>query len=659
MKSFILIDQSIKDAGGHHLEYALRVLKAAKQLGYRAVLATNKRCGAIQSEHIDVVDHAFAHIFWENDRWEHYQGAFLGLNAQELRFLKTAKATVAQVFYRLMHRPLGLAYSLAAQGLPFSAIRRRYGVTTSDKRLSSCAILAGYEWWRIHQAYQKSCQRFRALQWLRRFALLALAGLFGLVLSPILLPYLIFRNVRQFFHTADNHVAQFAHDLRHMLDRVGTCDGDIVFIPTLGNVELMGTGLCIENFAPARQLSWHFLFRRNLFQGREPSYQRQIARQVKTLKSFAQFKAHLKECMPDKAHFYTDTAALTAQYNQLAVFPFKTLPIPLDASLNRAEHGRDRFNIVYIGDARDEKGFPLLPKLVADLGAAGYAAADLRFIFQSNFNVPSGESNSLIARQALSMESAELVSMVEGPFASDAYLSLINNADIILLPYNSDAYYARSSGIYAEALAAGIPVVARDQSWMSQEMLRINQAYYAQLLQAGEILQSVRFDDVPQRAELLLRTPATQDDAFLLIEVQQLCENPGHFLNIRWQSSPAWNPQADRHANFYRHFTVDLRVSPAYALLCLPRQDQVTLEFAMDDGSGTPSITIRELALPADTPLFQVGALFCNDEDFATAVIEVLAYHEHYVNHGRAHKQSWAAFHNAEVLVRMLDGTLP
>ena len=66
MRKFILIDQSIKDSGGHHLEYALRVLKAAKSVGFETVLAVNKSCKNFDSSEIDILDKSFSHGFWEN-----------------------------------------------------------------------------------------------------------------------------------------------------------------------------------------------------------------------------------------------------------------------------------------------------------------------------------------------------------------------------------------------------------------------------------------------------------------------------------------------------------------------------------------------------------------------------------------------------------------
>lgn len=660
MRKFILIDQSIKDAGGHHLEYALRVLRAAKQMGFSSILATNRLCNEIKSEHIDIVDRAFTHTFWEN-----YQSESIGLGVKARRLLSTINIAFAQVLYALMCSPLGFAYIAASQGLGLPDMFRRYGTATSGKKLSALAIVAGYCLIRVTRISKKTLTWVRHFPFLtrkmKRVCLLASIGLLGLLLSPVIVPYFLLRWSR-IFGRADTYASKFTDDLQRMLIRVDAANGDIVFIPTLGNVELFGAGVCIENF-PVEHITWHFLFRRNLFQGREPLYQGQIEDQLNTLQSFSAFK---QRTPANITKLYTDTEALTEQYNRLAVFDFITLPIPLNETLRRSNFARDQLNVLYIGDARDEKGFPLLPRLVADLHAAGYSKKNIRFVFQSNFNVPGGEFGSRIGFAELSMESAEWVSLVDGPFESAQYTSLINSADLILVPYDCDSYYARSSGVFAEALAAGIPVVSSNKSWMSQELLHLNQEYYRMLLETENILQSVPFNDLKHRSKLLIRPHAPNECTWLLIEIEQLFERPGQFIDVFWQSSPFHIHKVDRYANFYHHFTIDLRSSKAFGLLRLPANDRLLLRFEVDNGLGERqsitkagadglSIVVHELDLPSDTTLFQVAGLYCRDEDLSSAVIEVLEHHGQYLTHSNKYRQKWAGFHNSENLVKMLD----
>ncbi len=659
MRKFILIDQSIKDAGGHHLEYALRVLKAAKNLGFESVLATHKDCGSVTSEHIDVVDRAFSYTFWEN-----FQSEFLALSPKERRFLNFVKTKKDELLYGLLGSSIGFSYMAAAHGLRLPELFARYGTSTAGKRLSSVTILAGYVLVRVnhvaHVVSRKLSRLSRLGRRIARWGALGLAGVIGLALSPVLLPYLLIR-WRRMVSKSDTYVSRFAEDIKRLLVRVKASSGDVVFIPTLGNVELIGSGICAEGF-PVEGLSWHFLFRRNLFKGREPSYQLQMDKQLKTLQALSSYK---RQAPAEASAFYTDTDALTEQYSRLGAFKFKTLPIPLDESLGKTASEDRRVNIVYIGDARDEKGFSMLPRLVADLRAAGYTQDDVRFTFQSNFNVPGGEPGSRIAKAELAAESADQVRLVEGPFESAEYTDIVNDADIILVPYDAENYYARSSGVFVEALVAGIPIVASDKSWMSQEMLILNQEYYRDLLAGREVLQTVAFDATKGKSKLALSPKVCDGACWLMVEVNQLFEKPGQYMHIRWSADPPIVLRSDRSASFFRQVTVDLRMAQSFALLRVPYCDKITLTFEIDDGRGNVSqlhkaesaalaVAVHELRMDAAEPQYQACTFFSQEGDFSTAIIEIIERRDQYEGHSRRLSENWRAYHNSERLVEFL-----
>lgn len=662
MRKFILIDQSIKDAGGHHLEYALRVLKAAKNLGFQSVLGVHRKCGDLISEHIDIVDKGFSYTFWEN-----IQSEFIALHPKERQFLSKVKMKKNQLLYDLMCSPLGFSYMAATQRLSLSDMFSRYGSATSGKQLSALTILTGYFLVRVNGIRKKISKKLAhfssAGKRLKRWILIVFIGLVGFIFSPILFPYILIR-WSKIFRRSDMYVSQFAEDIQRLLIRVNATNGDIVFIPTLGNVELIGSAICAERL-PIENLVWHFLFRRNVFRGREPSYQAQIEEQFKTLQAFS---AYTFGGSGGNARFYTDTDALTEQYNRLGSLKFTTLPIPLDDSLEQSKDDNDRrINATYIGDARDEKGFPLLPRLVADLRAAGYTEGDIKFTFQSNFNVPAGEIGSRIAKAELAVESPKQVSLVDGPFESRQYTALVNKADILLVPYDSHNYYARSSGIFAEALVAGIPVVASDKSWMSQELFEFNQNYYRELIEYKKIIKTNSLDNSQNHSQLLVRPCLSGDCTWLLLEVTQLFEKPGQYMNVRWRSSPGVILRADNTAFFFRQFTVDLRSTSTYSLLRLPNKERLLLEFEIDDGLGNflplaksgatgLAISAHELDIGTPIPLFQACSLYCQKEDFSTAVIEVIENYAQYSMDCQKLRKTWKAFHDSEILVKMLAG---
>jgi glycosyltransferase involved in cell wall biosynthesis len=50
------------------------------------------------------------------------------------------------------------------------------------------------------------------------------------------------------------------------------------------------------------------------------------------------------------------------------------------------------------------------------------------------------------------------------------YQSLLDSADLVILPYNNNGYRSRTSGPCVEALCAGKPVVAPARTWMADQL---------------------------------------------------------------------------------------------------------------------------------------------------------------------------------------------
>jgi len=302
----------------------------------------------------------------------------------------------------------------------------------------------------------------RALRWARRMAGLALGSV------GASLPTAISRSGG----AAGNHPAYFRRKRRaffadsvRLFDTVPLNAGDVVFLPTVAEAEMLGLADFFGADRTTTKASWHLLFRRDI-----PPVNAVLQRLRRHFERFtSQLGGH-------SVSFYTDTEPLTAQYNGLGGALFRTLPIPIHSAKSQVapapEFGtRERLrHVVYLGDARSEKGYHWLPRLVADAKAAGLP---IRFTFQSNFNVPGGEPVVVKARTQLqSLPPAYGVTLLTEPLSSDAYFRLLLAADVVVIPYDAAAYRARSSGVFAEALAAGKPVIVPEGTWMADELRR-------------------------------------------------------------------------------------------------------------------------------------------------------------------------------------------
>ncbi|MEE7448425.1 hypothetical protein MRF4_11660 [Methylobacterium radiotolerans] len=124
--------------------------------------------------------------------------------------------------------------------------------------------------------------------------------------------------------------------------------------------------------------------------------------------------------------------------------------------------------LAYLGDAREEKGFHHLPDLMSATEADRTSPA-LILKSQVYYTSDYPEPACLTAAARLRSTSRDRVTLIEGPLNSRDYARELLKSDAILIPYRRADYVARSSGIFSEALAGGIPVIVPAGTWMSAE----------------------------------------------------------------------------------------------------------------------------------------------------------------------------------------------
>lgn len=251
-------------------------------------------------------------------------------------------------------------------------------------------------------------------------------------------------------------IERFAQDTRKLLSQISLEKEDIVFVPTSGLTELLGAG------EAGGGGTWHFLFRRNIHEGSPHRYSYAYVKLRLLRLAFSRFLARPGV----RARFWTDSDQLTEQYT-MAAPGFATLPIPHTYPPSEPPSGPPA--VSYLGDARSEKGYHHLPRAVGDLWGR-IEDGKLRFVVQSNFNVPRGEPAAAVARAQLEQMSVPgKLDLLLEPLEPADYREALASSSALLLPYDPVNYYARSSGICAEALAQGIPVIVPAGTWMSRQ----------------------------------------------------------------------------------------------------------------------------------------------------------------------------------------------
>ena len=424
MPKFVVIDHSIADLGGHHYGYAAHVLDAAKRAGYQPVLATNRRFAQPRGRGAGLGETRGdqapwpIHRVYEFDFWAESEAGWLRQVRRSIanRVLRTCAVFLSRRLYD-------------AGNVAHNPARRERDEASPEPEFPEPQ--------------------------------------FNDKIAPLLAD--VYRRTLGHDHPLPPQTvkAAFARDTKRLFEKVEVGAGDVVFIPTTSHRDMLGLA---EFFGAANQdadATWHLLFRRSLPQG---SVQGDAATSSELTEIRVAFESFQREAGSRGIYFYTDSEELTEQYNQLGTFRFRKLPIPHTHTSQERIDGQGPRRITYLGDARREKGYHLLPAIVWELKTDYLETGKARFVVQSNPNPREGEAETAIARAELRRFPSSLVTLYDEPLSSDGYQDLLHNSDITLLPYDRNDYSARSSGILVESLAAGIPVVVPAGTWLSRQL---------------------------------------------------------------------------------------------------------------------------------------------------------------------------------------------
>lgn len=212
----------------------------------------------------------------------------------------------------------------------------------------------------------------------------------------------------------------------------------------------------------------------------------------------------------------------------------------------------------YLGDARAEKGFHLLPKIINGLCASSNDGGQ-DFSLNAQVYHPNPETD---VRMLQAMESVRLLprsqaQLQEGALSSEKYQMIISNSDVIFNVYSRHNYISRSSGVFVEALANLKPVVTVAGTWMSGMMGDWSKPYHDLVLEDARLLRQrelrshrdwsflgIMDDEVSSRGPLQLKqgvsavftdhTPEGADNFRLELSIDDAPDVPMDLI-VAWQ----------------------------------------------------------------------------------------------------------------------------
>lgn len=164
--------------------------------------------------------------------------------------------------------------------------------------------------------------------------------------------------------------------------------------------------------------------------------------------------------------YYSDSHILAGQYRDFLNAPVQTLPIPhlptFDGSY-KDELDR-KINVVVLGNARAEKGFCEIIgsiKLLQESGEKG-----LEFVIQTN----NPDCDAAARMHELDEITDIKITKCGSALTEKEYAQVLSNSDVVLAPYHSEVYGARTSGVLLEAISASKIAIVAEGTWLATEL---------------------------------------------------------------------------------------------------------------------------------------------------------------------------------------------
>lgn len=161
---------------------------------------------------------------------------------------------------------------------------------------------------------------------------------------------------------------------------------------------------------------------------------------------------------------FTDSVELQAEFQALTDITVAVLPIPHCPKPQARISDGKRLRITFAGQARKSKGFGLLPGAFASVKDIGNRPATFRAQCYDGDYADEAFVGLIASLRGLGVE------LVSKPLSEAGYARLLAESDILVLPYDGETYRSQTSGVLAEALALGRPVVVTEGTWMAAQV---------------------------------------------------------------------------------------------------------------------------------------------------------------------------------------------
>ena len=427
-------------------------------------------------------------------------------------------------------------------------------------------------------------------------------------------------------------IAGFEKACERLFRSVPLAPDDQVFFSTISEFDLLGLVRYLRQDAHSLSCDWHLQFHFDIYIGHESEHESQDRKRSVMETQISHALSYVPE---HRFRFYSTTKKLVEQYNSLGVAKFEHLVYPVSMDFEECADVRGKhvefssarknanqpIRVTCAGHLRREKGRSRLTPLLEGLGEFPIDQP-IEIVIQDSKRFP---GHGLARKHANAGSMPINVTRVPHPLSDDVYKQLIAESDLGLFLYNSRRYYSRCSGVLLEMMCSGIPVLVPANSWLSDQLLSVNQSYLQSVSVAGRRIGEL-LDFQGDR-------PIPENVGQFLIEIDcQVEPKPGTFVKLRVD-------QFDDQQRCVGRTWSSIRLSSAGVTRILERRNTraVTAQLSLMPVFQKPELpwhTLKAWCIESTSgecyPLGTVGLSAANPKEAPRLLQEMIRHLDHY-----------------------------
>jgi len=175
------------------------------------------------------------------------------------------------------------------------------------------------------------------------------------------------------------------------------------------------------------------------------------------------------EALERRLYLWAETPQLAVDYASRFAMTVRALPLPppIDPLADFAVSSDPTVKVLFLGAAREEKGFLQLPDLLERLYPVLGKTGKIHFIIQCTPQIIGYLPAIKAAINRIAQYPSDYVTLIEDFVERETYLKLLMESDVLLLLYNQKGYRIRGSGIAVEAISANKTILTTRNTFCS------------------------------------------------------------------------------------------------------------------------------------------------------------------------------------------------